>query len=99
MSPGLMPEAASLMRTSPGPGVGSAMMPTLNTSAAGPCASYHAARILYLPHPLLFETKSQSRCQDLQPLFHTNPFQVVQQAVIACQQALGCALSCAAEGW
>jgi len=45
MSPGFMPEAAIRMRTSPAPGVGSAISPTTNTSRAGPCLSYQAALI------------------------------------------------------
>src|SRR5579862_1892502 len=45
VSPGLMPEAATRMRTSPGPGVGSGISPTFRTSRARPCFSYQAALI------------------------------------------------------
>src|SRR5580700_7670052 len=45
MSPGFMPDAAIRMRTSPAPGRGSGISPTISTSLAGPCFSYHAALI------------------------------------------------------
>src|SRR4051812_21270379 len=44
-SPGLTPEAATRMRTSPGPGSGFGISPTIRTSRAAPCDSYHAALI------------------------------------------------------
>src|SRR4051812_45560913 len=40
-----MPEAATRMRTSPGPGSGSGILPSTRTSRAGPCFSYQAAVI------------------------------------------------------
>src|SRR5690242_14200117 len=45
VSPGLMPEAAMRIRTSPAEGVGSGISPTCKTSRAGPCFSYQAAFI------------------------------------------------------
>src|SRR6516225_1373689 len=42
-SPGLIPEAATRMRTSPGAGSGVAISPTTRTLAGGPCRSYQAA--------------------------------------------------------
>src|SRR6516165_8188072 len=48
-SPGLMPEAATRMRTSPGAGSGSGISPTTITSRAGPCFSYQAAFIGHDP--------------------------------------------------
>ncbi len=45
-SPGLMPEALTRMRTSPGSGSGVGSFPTLRTSEAAPCSSYQAALML-----------------------------------------------------
>src|SRR5262249_30539774 len=44
-SDGLTPEVASRTRTSPGPGRGVSISPTLSTSAAAPFFSYQAARM------------------------------------------------------
>src|SRR5215510_12459115 len=49
MSPGLTPEEVMRMRTSPAPGTGSGISPTISTSRAGPCLSYQAALICKLP--------------------------------------------------
>src|SRR5580658_1721227 len=45
MSPGLIPDAAIRIRTSPEAGIGSGISPTVRTSRAGPCFSYQAAFI------------------------------------------------------
>src|SRR4051812_32625982 len=45
VSPALMPDMATRTRTSPGPGSAASISPTVNTSAAGPRRSYHAAFI------------------------------------------------------
>src|SRR5262249_881479 len=50
-SPGLIPEAATRMRTSPGPGSGVAISPTTRTLAGGPCRSYQAAFLTPPLHP------------------------------------------------
>src|SRR5262249_15787208 len=42
-SPGLIPEAATRMRTSPAPGSGVVISPTTRTLARRPCRSYQAA--------------------------------------------------------
>ena len=66
-SPGLMPEAAIRMRTSPGSGRGSGISPTTSTSAAGPCFSYHAA---FIPGGLYSECLRESKFSSKRtPLF------------------------------
>src|SRR5215469_3252791 len=46
-SPGLTPDAVTRMRTSPARGCGSGISPTIRTSRAGPCLSYHAAFMIF----------------------------------------------------
>src|SRR5580700_10497836 len=78
ISPGFMPETAIRMRTSPGPGRGSGISPTTNTSRGCPCFSYQAALIKIL---VLYEITGQVTAMggnrlssgNLRPLKHCRP--------------------------